>query len=334
MEVKENVKATTWCNKLYNFLDAIIATIICAHLTRWGYFFLPAIVLILLLITKQWLVIKIYLFWLWRTDNQTPEKCGRRIQFICRLKIWQYLRNYFPVNVIQEAELDSQKNYLFCAYPHGTFPYGMVTLNILYEKNYDHIFRHHTPYLLTSKSFFYSPIYRDLILALGMCTSTRKSIRSILKPHDGGKVAIVMGGGMEEALNSHPDEYNIILSSCKEYIEMAIELGTPLVPVFSFGEVDVFKQVNNPKGSFIRRIQEFTIKVLNIAPLIIFNIIPKRVPINIVVGKPIEVEKDEYPDKEVVEKLQLQFKNQLVEMFENYKKTYLENSENIKLIIE
>lgn len=40
---------------------------------------------------------------------------------------------------------------------------------------------------------------------------------------------------------------------------------TPLVPVFSFGETDLYDQVANPEGSLLRTAQEFVKKLTGIA---------------------------------------------------------------------
>lgn len=66
-----------------------------------------------------------------------------------------------------------------------------------------------------------------------------------------------------------------------------------LVPVFSFGENELFKQVANPKGSWLRNVQEKFQKIMGFAlPLFhargifqySFGLIPYRQPIN-TVGK-------------------------------------------------
>jgi hypothetical protein len=63
---------------------------------------------------------------------------------------------------------------------------------------------------------------------------------------------------------------------------------TPLVPVISFGEPDVYDQVQNPEGSWLRRAQEFCRRVTGIAPVALlgrglfqysFGVVPQRRPI-------------------------------------------------------
>lgn len=66
-----------------------------------------------------------------------------------------------------------------------------------------------------------------------------------------------------------------------------------MVPVFSFGETDLFNQLYGPEGSFFRRLQHYIRKSIGLAPVIFsgrgffqysFGLIPKRAPIS-VVGK-------------------------------------------------
>lgn len=68
---------------------------------------------------------------------------------------------------------------------------------------------------------------------------------------------------------------------------------TPLVPVFSFGETDLYDQVNTPQGSILRKIQDFVKKTTGMAPVIplgrgcfqyTFGLLPNRRSV-FVVGK-------------------------------------------------
>jgi 2-acylglycerol O-acyltransferase 2 len=69
--------------------------------------------------------------------------------------------------------------------------------------------------------------------------------------------------------------------------------STSLVPVFSFGETDLYDQLYRPEGSTLRRIQNHIRKAIGLAPIIFsgrgffqysFGLIPKRLPVT-VVGK-------------------------------------------------
>lgn len=66
---------------------------------------------------------------------------------------------------------------------------------------------------------------------------------------------------------------------------------TPLVPVISFGETDVYDQLNNPEGSWLRWAQELCRRVTGIAPVALlgrglfqysFGVVPLRRPVTTV----------------------------------------------------
>jgi hypothetical protein len=61
------------------------------------------------------------------------------------------------------------------------------------------------------------------------------------------------------------------------------------VPVISFGETDVYDQVPNPEGSWLRSAQELCRKVTGIAPVALlgrglfqysFGVVPQRRPVS------------------------------------------------------
>ena len=64
-----------------------------------------------------------------------------------------------------------------------------------------------------------------------------------------------------------------------------------LVPVYSFGEIDMYVQADNSSGTLLRRIQDKLSKLIGFAPVIghgrgIFNytfgLLPFRRPVNVV----------------------------------------------------
>ncbi len=148
--------------------------------------------------------------------------------------------------------------------------------------------------------------------------------------------------GAAESLESHPGKYTIVLRKRKGFCRIALETGTSLVPVFSFGENDVFNTVPNPEHSRLRSFQEVIKTWLNIgAPVFMgrgifnysFGMLPFRNPIYTVVGKPIDVKKVENPTKQQIEELHELYISELEKLFDEHKGKYLKNKET-KLIIE
>ncbi len=150
-----------------------------------------------------------------------------------------------------------------------------------------------------------------------------------------------MIGGARESIESYPDKYRLILNKRKGFIRLALETGSSLVPVISFGENNAYLTVPNPPGSRLRRFQEKVLKTFLIGTPImmgrgIFNytigILPFRAPIVTVVGKPIDVEKTIKPTKERVEALHAIYKEELIKLFNENKDKYLKNK-NVEIEI-
>ncbi|CAJ0950650.1 unnamed protein product [Ranitomeya imitator] len=104
-----------------------------------------------------------------------------------------------------------------------------------------------------------------------------------------------------------------------------------LVPVFSFGENELFLQVSNPKGSLLRSVQERLQKIMGFAlPLFhargifqySFGLLPYRKPIHTVVGKPIPVVQTSNPTQEEIEELHQKYLQALGDLFEENKGKY------------
>ena len=94
------------------------------------------------------------------------------------------------------------------------------------------------PHLLTLTTNFQMPFYRDILLAMGICSVSRQSCSSILKSGPGNAITIVVGGAAE-SLSAHPGTADLTLRKRLGFIKLAIQYGADLVPVFSFGENDV-----------------------------------------------------------------------------------------------
>ncbi|KAH0814407.1 hypothetical protein GEV33_008384 [Tenebrio molitor] len=147
-----------------------------------------------------------------------------------------------------------------------------------------------------------------------------------------------MPGGAVEAYNSQPGKYKFVVKKRKGFVKVALKNGSPLVPVISFGETDLFRQIDNRA---LRNVQEFLRKYffLGLPPVVFmgrgffqysFGMIPRRKQITtvrkILMGIPVEVTKLENPTNEQIEELHDKFVQALVALFDEYK--YKKNSTN------
>lgn len=243
--------------------------------------------LYLLLFTRLWWLVALYLFWIWVIDKDTGEQGGRAIEWVRSWTWWKYNRDYFPLHFekVPWVELDPQRNYLFCCFPHGMLSSGAFGAFSSVYGNFKSYFPHHKAHIVTLSQHYQMPFFRDLALSMGGISSSAKSIDYVLSRPLGGNVCVLMVGGAAEAYYCKPGNYSVILKKRKGFIKLALKNGTPLVPVLSFGETDLFDQV---EGTYLRTFQEMLRKWIGIAPVLpigrgffqySFGIIPRRSPV-------------------------------------------------------
>ncbi|XP_071949831.1 2-acylglycerol O-acyltransferase 2-like [Antedon mediterranea] len=289
----------------------------------------PTIVIITtyLLFTKYyWITILLY-SWTWY-DRQTPQRGGRRSDYFRSLSVFKGLADYFPMRLHKSEDLDPSKNYVAGFHPHGIFAVGAFTNFASEATGFKKLFPGIRSSLLTLRGQFFFPIYRDYIMLSGACDVSKESVNYLLNDQGKGNMVVIVVGGAIEMLEAHPDQYTVHLKTRKGFIKKALETGSQLVPIYSFGETDMFNQVPNPKGSKLRWLQT-KLKVVNGYPLTpfygrgIFNytfgIVPHRKSINTVVGKPIDVEKTENPSQEAIDSLHDVYCKALQTLFDDYK---------------
>lgn len=256
----------------------------------FGGFIGMLLALYLLLFTKLWWLVALYLFWIWVIDKDSSEQGGRPIEWIRTWTWWKYTRDYFPLKFEKApfVELDPKRNYLFCCFPHGMLSTGAFNAFGSVYGNFKSYFPYHQPHVVTLSQHYQMPFFRELALSMGGISASAKSIDYILSRPFGGHVCVLMVGGAAEAYFCKPGNYNVIIKKRKGFVRLALKNGTPMVPVFSFGETDLFDQVEGPH---LRNFQEMLRKWIGLAPVLpigrgffqySFGIIPRRSPVTTV----------------------------------------------------
>jgi len=267
----------------------------------WSSMYLIALVLNFVAI-RYWSGWKfyLYLFYLcWKGMYQTFHRNGGLpIPWFRHSVLWKWFTDYFPIRLHKKYELDSsgETSYLFGYHPHGIIGVGAVGTFGMMTSGFDRLFPAVDVRLLTLKINFYVPFFDLLISFLGMCDASRESCNAILGDQDDPKSLCLVLGGAKESLEAHPGRMRLYLANRKGFVKVALENGATLVPVFGFGENELFDQVANPQGSVVRKIQNQLQKRMGFAiPLFHgrgvfqynYGLLPKRIPIDVVFGKPI-----------------------------------------------
>ncbi|XP_052784158.1 2-acylglycerol O-acyltransferase 2-like isoform X2 [Mya arenaria] len=244
---------------------------------------------IYLLFTKYYWIPLLYLVWYYY-DRSSSETGGNPIRFIRYNVVWRKMRDYFPAKLHKTADLDPNKSYVFGIHPHGIMQYSGFLSFATEAMGFSEMFPGIFPHLVILHGQFQFPFYRDYLLSSGMCSVSRKSFDWILN-HRGHAACVVVGGAVE-ALESNPGHFNLVVMKRKGFIKQALIHGASVVPVFTFGENDVYEQVQNPEGSRLKRLQIFlTHKIFGFSMPIFkgrgifnytFGIFPYRRPLNTV----------------------------------------------------
>jgi 2-acylglycerol O-acyltransferase 2 len=141
---------------------------------------------------------------------------------------------------------------------------------------------------------------------------------------------IVPGGANESAL-SRPGINDLVIKKRLGFIKLALRTGSSLVPVYSFGENELWDQLPNPKGSKLRNFQDLTRKYTTVNPPAVygrgmfteFGILPYRHQIVTVVGKPIDCPKNDNPTIEEIKFYQAKYLSELQHIYDTHKEEYL-----------
>ena len=289
----------------------------------------------------------------WIFPPKLPATGKSRTSFR-NMGFWGCFRNYFPIalriednslfrkvgriynddgSVAEQEESGAKNNFLFVAHPHGVQSYGVFLNFSTNATGIDQQMPDVEVSVQTLALQFKIPLWKDIAQISGIGDASKETLLRILngKP---GHSAILVVGGAEEALAAAPGTSDLILNKRKGFVRIAMQTGAHLVPVFSFGENDVYRPIAKDDV----KVQNFLQKVKSVlgfaVPLFkgrgIFSygigVLPHRRRITTVVGKPMKVDKWDAkwdancPDlKAKVDEVHKEYEKALVALYNRHK---------------
>ncbi|VDL77326.1 unnamed protein product [Nippostrongylus brasiliensis] len=298
------------------------------------YFFLTIptsiigfIVPVVLMFTFQWGILLLYFLW-YLYDRKSPQTGGyRRITS----QYWRFNKwyvDYFPLKLHKTAELPADRNYIIGYHPHGILALGVYGNFCTEANDKKGLFPGLRFQVCTLSSNFNRMFTRELMLLCGFMDCSKESIRNNLSEDKTGQALVIAVGGAEEALDAHPGTHKLTLLSRKGFVKEALRSGASLVPSYSFGENDLYVQIDNPKGSLVRRFQTWIKDATGVSvPFfqgrglfqLTFGFLPFRRPVDTVVGAPIPVPKVLEPSDEEVNHYHKLYCDALTDLFDKHK---------------
>ncbi|XP_035287880.1 2-acylglycerol O-acyltransferase 3b isoform X1 [Anguilla anguilla] len=280
------------------------------------------VLMVYLLFTSLWLFPVLYTIWM-LIDWNTPERGGRQVEWVKNWAVWTHLRNYFPVKIVKTAELSPNRNYILGSHPHGIMCAGAFTSFCTGCSGFSQAFPGMRPTLAILAGLFKMPLYREYLMSAGMCPVSRPSLEFLLSGNGTGNVVVIVIGGAAESLACFPGMNTVVMRQRKGFVRLALECGADLVPVYSFGENELFKQVVFPEGSVMRVLQTAFKKVMGFAPCLFigqsWGLVPYSVPVTTVVGSPISVPQVSRPSEEMVDHYHSLYMEALTQLFHAHK---------------
>ncbi|KAJ3386731.1 Diacylglycerol O-acyltransferase 2 [Lobulomyces angularis] len=212
--------------------------------------------------------------------------------------------------------------FLLGLHPHGVLGYSHFALFTSNYSNYSDLFPKIKMHVGTLNVNLIAPFIRETLLTRGFISVNKNSINHTLQDSKSNAVGIVIGGA-KESLFAVPGRNTVVLKNRKGFVKLAIQNGASLVPVYSFGENYLYKQVQNQT---LKKIQDFLTRYLSFAPVIFYGrwgtLMPFKRNVVTCVGNPIMVKKNENPTDEEIEFYHQEYMKGLTELFNKYKDEY------------
>lgn len=295
-----------------------------------------------------WPILLPYLIYLLFSTGGTDGTLKLRSEKLRRSTLWSLFASYFPARLHRSEELPPTRKYIFGYHPHGIIAHGAFAAFATEALGFSQLFPGITNTLLTLDANFRIPLYRDYALRLGLASVARESCENLLTKggpnNEGmGRAITIVVGGARESLLATPGTSRLVLGRRKGFVKLAIRTGADLVPVFSFGENDLYEQVSQKAHPWLHKMQLLFKKLMGFTvPLFhargIFNydvgLMPYRRPINIVVGKPIMVQAQENPDPAYVEEIHKKYVDELLRIWNEWKDEFARDREDELEVIE
>ncbi|MDP2435781.1 MAG: hypothetical protein Q8P67_08575 [archaeon] len=242
------------------------------------------------LVAFPWLLV-VALPYLYTYVDLSELKAGRKSAWFCSWRIWAFLRRYFSLTLVKTSDLDPAKVYVFAVHPHGILPFGGMMNMSSDLTGFEELFPGIPRRGLAASFTFYIPLYRDFLLAAGICDAARYTARGLLEQ---GISIYLVPGGATEALYSAPDSDTLVLKKRLGFVRLALQHGASIVPVFSFNETNTFAQFSS-SNALLNRLKAQFQAIFGISLPLIKNIIPCRVPVTSVCGEPLHLPRIEQP---------------------------------------
>ncbi|KAH8432964.1 Diacylglycerol acyltransferase family [Aspergillus melleus] len=314
---------------LQHAIQTLFVTALCN-----SWFWMPLLGYSLLLVPRLRLAVLLYILYIkFIAKSHTTGTLPFRNDSLRTSWLWRAYASYFPLTLYRSAPLPPHKRYIFGYHPHGIAFRGAAGALAADGVGFAQLFPGLTNTLLMKDSVFFSPLLREWLLSIGLSGVSRSScIRHLTKGgHDdrgmGRTITITVGGSREYNL-ARPGSMDIVVKIRKGFVRVAVQTGAELVPVMAFGENELFDRTDVNRGSVFVKLVAGAWEAV-VGHKVAFStgrfgiFCPRKVPLNVVVGKPIEVKQQRWePDEKYIDEVHARYVRELRGLFEDWRDVF------------
>lgn len=238
--------------------------------------------------------------------------------------------------------LDPAQQCIFAAHPHGIATWNhFLTMTDgcrFLSSSYPH------PRLdLGATVLFFIPFFKDILLWLGCVDAGAATAHAILAR--GYSTLIYIGGEKEQILTERGKDI-VVVRPRKGFCKLALQHDCPIVPVYAFGENDLYRTFNYLKDFQLWVASTFKLAFPPCWGVPFLPFLPLPLPVTVVMGEPLPPRvgnkmgtsgggngKGVEPTREEVEELHARYVEALAKLFNAHKVRQGGRSEEATLVV-
>ncbi|KAJ1934218.1 diacylglycerol O-acyltransferase 1 [Linderina macrospora] len=311
------------------WIQTVVVTLFCVGVAICPLFYLS------LFVMAPWLWPVLLAYGMFCVlDPGVENGVGRRREWIRTLRVWDYMVDYFEPRIVTEATLDPERKCIMCVHPHGILSFGPQVVvgakKVGFDRAYPGITVHPAVLPITLRI----PFFGEYLMSMGAISSSRDSIRKCLARGNGHMPGIIIGGA-QESLRTDTKVTSLVLKNRKGFVREALLAGADLVPVFVFNENKIYRQVPNPPGSLLYRVQRLFQRYAHFAVPVFYGrngFTPFKTQITFVAGKPIVVDQIKAPTHQDIDRYHAQYLDALTDLWTRHHAKYDDEAERLDII--
>mmetsp|Transcript_58352 Transcript_58352/g.190312 ORF Transcript_58352/g.190312 Transcript_58352/m.190312 type:complete len:317 (+) Transcript_58352:110-1060(+) len=254
-----------------------------------------------------------------RSEFKTAPRRSQALARPVRACFRAFVQRVFTVEktVLEAADkLASCKQCILAIHPHGVLSLDHLLTVIAFDSDLDRAAPQCRRSALSAGVLFKLPVLREVLLWTGCVDAGGKTVDACLKA--GLSLSVVPGGEREQLLAQRGPLECIVLKKRKGFVKYALRHGVALVPVYCFGEAQLYHQ-----SQFLMQFRSWVQRTIGIALVLPLGPgglpgIPFPSPLRMVVGAPLDMPRIEQPTEAQISEHHARYMAELEGLFKRH----------------